>query len=189
MTIGKYDINPIYDPVGQDVQVEKYVELLAANYHRIYAFILGLVPNNVDADDIMQETCIVMWKKFADFELGTDFVAWAVTIAKYRVLTFRKNRKSPGLQLSEETVELLATEQVPMLDEAEDRLKALKHCLNKLPGPDRNFVKMRYEEGRSVADIAKQCGKSIFSIYRITARINNILLRCVNRKLNEWEAV
>ncbi len=185
----KNDISPDYNAGRQDVQVEKYVELLTSGYHRIYSFILGLVPNNADAEDIMQETCIVIWKKFSEFEPGTNFVAWAVTIAKYRVLVFRRNRKASCVQLSDATIELLATEQVKTLSKAEEKIETLKCCVKKLSPSDRQFIKMRYEECQSVADIAKQFGKSIYSIYRIAARINNVLLRCVRRQLTNQEAV
>jgi len=63
-----------------------FLALLVPNQMRIQAFILTLVPNVADAEDIYQETVYVMWDKISTFEIGTDFVAWAVTIAKFKIL-------------------------------------------------------------------------------------------------------
>ena len=52
-----------------------------------------LIANHNDADDIMQETTIVMYEKFDSFEKGSDFLSWANTIAKYKTLEFLKKRK------------------------------------------------------------------------------------------------
>jgi RNA polymerase sigma-70 factor (ECF subfamily) len=53
----------------------EFLGLLVPNQRRIQAFILTLVPNVADAEDIYQETLSEMWNKFDSFEVGTDFVA------------------------------------------------------------------------------------------------------------------
>jgi RNA polymerase sigma-70 factor (ECF subfamily) len=63
------------------------------NYQRIYNFILMLVASHNNADDIMQETTLAMFEKFNSFEKGSDFLAWAKTIAKYKTLEFLKTQK------------------------------------------------------------------------------------------------
>lgn len=68
------------------VKENQYIRLLSAHYVRIKSFIFTMLPNESDADDVMQETSITLWKKFNDFQSGTDFVAWPVTIAKYKAL-------------------------------------------------------------------------------------------------------
>ncbi len=45
-----------------------FLSLLMANQRRINSYILSVVPNFSDADDIMQETISVMWRKFDRFE-------------------------------------------------------------------------------------------------------------------------
>ena len=53
------------------------IELFSSNYNRIKSFIFSLVPNTSDADDVMQETSRIIWEKFEEFEVGTNFLAWA----------------------------------------------------------------------------------------------------------------
>jgi len=49
------------------------MELSLLGQKGIYAFILFLLISPSDADDILQETLTVMWKKFDEFESGTSF--------------------------------------------------------------------------------------------------------------------
>jgi RNA polymerase sigma-70 factor (ECF subfamily) len=54
-------------------RVPEFVQLFAQSSRRIYAYIRTLVPNQADAEDVFQETSKVLWEKFADYEIGTDF--------------------------------------------------------------------------------------------------------------------
>ncbi|MCK5000630.1 MAG: hypothetical protein KAS23_13890, partial [Anaerohalosphaera sp.] len=65
-----------------------FFHLFMTHRKSLYAFILASIHNYSDADDILQETATVMWRKFSGFEQGTDFVAWGITIARLRVLKF-----------------------------------------------------------------------------------------------------
>jgi len=75
---------------NRDQQDGVFMGLLVSNQRCIWAFILSLIPSKVDAEDVLQETLLEMWRKFDTFEIGTDFVAWGVTVAKYKVFEFRK---------------------------------------------------------------------------------------------------
>ena len=47
--------------MDSDPQIE-FVRLLLRHERRIYAFIRSLLPNRDDAEDVLQETSIVLWK-------------------------------------------------------------------------------------------------------------------------------
>lgn len=165
-----------------------FVKLLTANHARIYAYIISMVPNDTDADDIMQETAAVMWKNFHKFEPGTNFVSWAVTIAKYQILNYRKHNKRSRLCLSEEAYDLLISETEKVQEQSQDRLQALRNCLKKLPPKDQQFIRMRYDDGASARLVAQKVGASIDAVYRYTARLNDWLLNCVKRTLAAGES-
>ena len=159
------------------------MKLLTANHARIYAYIISMVPNNSDADDIMQDTAIVMWENFNRFETGTNFVSWAVTIAKFQILKHRKRHTRSRLFLSEKAYDLLISETEKIQEETQDRLQALRKCLQKLSLKDQRFLHMRYYQGASARIVAQQVGTSIDAVYRYTARLNHWLLSCVRRAL------
>ena len=159
-----------------------FVELFSSNYNRIKSFILTLVPNTSDADDIMQETSRIMWEKFDQFTLGTDLAAWAMTIAKYRVLNSRKKKKLT-VSLSEEMIDLISEESKKVLDGSSERFLALRKCVAKLDKKGLMFIKMRYKDGFPARVIAQRIGVSIKTVYRNEAKINGLLIRCIRRTL------
>ena len=71
-----------------------------SNQKRIYAFILGMVPNYQDAEDLFQETILVMWSKFDQFQRGTSFASWGATVAKYQILNARRRKTAQNLQFN-----------------------------------------------------------------------------------------
>ena len=161
-----------------------FVNLLTANHNRIYAYIITMVPHDSDADDLMQETAAVMWKNYDRFEPGTNFVSWAVTIAKYQVLRYRKKQQSQSrLLLSDAAYDMLITETEKIQDEKSARLSALRECLNNLSDNERQFLKMRYSKGGTAKVVAQYVGLSIDAVYRQGARLLNMLLACTRRRL------
>ena len=70
-----------------------FVQLYMAVQRRLYGYIISLIPDAVVADDILQETVMVMWKHFDSFELGTDYAAWALAIARNQVFNYIKSKK------------------------------------------------------------------------------------------------
>ncbi len=59
----------------ESTKVNEFLRLIMANQKPIYALILGMIPNRDDAEDIFQETVLVMWSKFDSFERGTSAVS------------------------------------------------------------------------------------------------------------------
>src|SRR5437867_13314017 len=82
-----------------------FVRLLLQHQRRIHGLILALVPNGPDADDILQETCSVLWQKFDEFDPATNFAAWALRIARYQVMAYYSTRRRQKARLSDETLD------------------------------------------------------------------------------------
>src|SRR5262245_9682792 len=80
---------------------EEFLKLFAESNHRIYAFIVTLLPGPGAADDVFQRTSVVLWRKFAEFRPGTDFVSWACRIAQLEVMNDRRSRQRDRLQFDE----------------------------------------------------------------------------------------
>ncbi len=160
-----------------------YIRLLSAHYVRIKSFIFTLLPNESDADDVMQETSITLWDKFDGFEPGTDFVAWAVTIAKFKVLEFRRANMHKMLILDDRVLELLEQENQTLFDKSDEKTQALLHCVQKLSSHDQAFLKLRYSQNLTLQKLAKRLGSSVTSTYRHSARVHGLLLECMRRIL------
>ena len=69
-----------------DAESSKRLMLLMVQHQRqIFSFIYSLAPNRHDAEDLLQETSLVICEKFPEFKPGTNFLAWACQIALWRV--------------------------------------------------------------------------------------------------------
>ena len=151
--------------------------------NKIYAYIFSMVPNFADADDIMQEVTVALLHRFLDFQIGTNFLAWARKVALYEILKFRKKQNRQPLSFSEETLQAIAAYVEKEGGHTDQMLDVLGQCLAKLNIREQQLIVLRYEDGATTQSVAEKLGVSIYSIYRAIERIQGILLRCVHRTL------
>ena len=130
-----------------------------------------------------------MWSKFNQFELGTNFYAWAAQIARNKILKYREKQKRRGFQFSSEVIaEILARNQ-SMLSDMDDRLKALEYCVAKLNKQDRDLINLKYKKNMTIKNVAQETKRPVHGMYKTMARIHNLLKQCINKTLVEWRTV
>ena len=166
------------------VPSEEFVQLFSRTQRRIYLHILGQVGNPNNADEILQETNVVIWSKFDRFELGTNFIAWTFQIANFEVLKFRDRRRSNRLVFSDDIVEAIAEDSEESQDDLDLRRAALGECLGKLRPKDRELIQTRYAPGNKGKDVASLLGRPSNSVYQSIGRIRKTLFECINRRLS-----
>jgi RNA polymerase sigma-70 factor (ECF subfamily) len=167
----------------------EYIELLTQNYSRIKSFIFCMVPNEVDSEDIMQETTVIMWEKFDQYQSGTNFVAWALTIAKYRILSYQRDKMRNRIQFDDRVSEMIEAASKAKLthDDSVEKVTALKKCIRKLSIKEREIIQLKYSNGVSNKILADREGVSVPTIYRYLSRIYSNLLHCINQRLSPEE--
>jgi RNA polymerase sigma-70 factor (ECF subfamily) len=165
---------------------KEFMSLLLSNQKHIYLYILSIVVHPSDADDILQDTLTEMWRGFAEFQAGTNFAAWGKTIAKFKILNYRKKNWNSKLLFDDDLVAILETES-EQLSNLPERLDAMKQCSKKLTEKELEFLRMRYEMGLSFRKIASQYGVSKQRIYAIISHIHTKLARCIKYTLNADE--
>jgi RNA polymerase sigma-70 factor, ECF subfamily len=163
--------------------VEDFVRLLMANERRIYAFILTLLPNVADADDVLQETSIVLWRKFPEYQPGSDFTSWAFRIAQNMVRNSRAKRQRCRVKFDEELLAAVADDADNMRDELDLGRSVLVECVDELPPGDRELLNLRYESGATIKSVAAAVGRSAEGMYKAMRRIHDVLHDCVYRRL------
>ncbi len=170
-------------PEAPPERVEEFVRLLGQNQRRLFLYVVSLVPNWCDAEEVLQETNLVLWREFGQFRTGTNFPAWACKVAFHQVLAWRKRKQRDRLQFSERFLEAVAEETMSAADTLEERSQALAHCVEKLPSHQRDLLNRRYTEGATIETIAGQVGRTVEAVYRALSRIRHALHECVNRSL------
>jgi RNA polymerase sigma-70 factor, ECF subfamily len=164
---------------------DQIVQLLTNVQQQLARYVRTLVPNRIDAEEVLQETNLFIWRHADEFELGTNFAAWACKIAYYQVLTFRKRQSRSRLYFSDALVEQLAQNAARHLELVSDDAEALDQCMAKLSQPDRELMDLRYEPGATVEKIAQRVGRSTKSVYNALGRIRTWLLECIERTVVE----
>jgi RNA polymerase sigma-70 factor (ECF subfamily) len=161
----------------------RLISLWTQNQRKVAGYIHALVPSRHDADDILQETSMVVCRKFEEFQQGTDFVAWACQIAWWQIRAARQKFARSKVVFNDELMEAMAPQFQEMSREVDDRHEALGRCLKKLHPRDRELVLTRYENGQGVEEAARRSGRSLEAAYRALNRIRKLLFDCVNNQL------
>ena len=154
----------------------------------IYGYIRSLVASRNDAEDVLQDTASVLWRKFGEFQPGTSFLAWALEAARYQVLTFqKKQRKATSFQFSEALVQSLADETVTQSVRLADLRTDLEECVGRLATRDRDIFERRYSGDVTTRELALQLGKPPTTLYNALARIRRVLAECLTAALRQSE--
>lgn len=154
---------------------------------RLSTFILMIVHNSHDADEIFQETASLLWEQFDKFEPGTNFGAWAVSIAKFKVLEYLHQNKRKRALFTSELYQELSILAEPASSDTDHRSKALQNCFYKLDRSCRSLLSLRYQKNLSVKKIAEKKGVSTGVMYRKISKVFNLLRRCIERTMVQWE--
>jgi RNA polymerase sigma-70 factor (ECF subfamily) len=162
---------------------KRLMALMTRHQRQIFSYIYALVPNRYDAEDLLQETSVVICEKFHEFEEGTDFVAWACQIAYWRIRYSRQKYARSKVVFDQQIVDAIAQTASEMAEELDERHVALGHCLQKLHSRDRELLLTRYEPGCGVEEAARRSGRTLQTAYKALARLRKLLLDCVTTKL------
>lgn len=163
----------------------EFVRLLTQHQRRVYAYILGVVPNWNDADEILQETNIRLWSEFDRFEPGTNFEAWAIRVAHFQVLTWRKRASRNRLFFDHSLVELIAQEFEEGSSLTDIRHQALRECVEALEPRQSELLARCYAEGAKIKQVAQSLSRTTASVHKALQRVRLALHKCIRRRLAE----
>ncbi len=167
--------------LNEDDRSEIFIRLLAEHERRLTAYVMTFVRREADADDILQETKLRLWRSFDQFVAGTNFGAWARQAAFNGILDFRrrKGRESQHLMFSDTCIENLAIAFERKEGLIDARIERLSDCVAKLPSEHRIMVSLRYHDSKSVDEIAESVSRSVAATYRVLSRIRLALRDCI----------
>ncbi len=170
----------------QEKQRSQYfMQLFLSSQRRIYGYVMAKVPSPVDADDIVQETASLLWKKFDEYTPGTDFTAWAISVARFKILRFLRDKKNYRMKFSEKTMEVIEQLEAEQAGDEDSRVEALKKCVQKLNSDEKRILEIRYEDGSTLKTLAGRVGMNINTLYNRLSKIHVALLNCVKKSMIE----
>jgi RNA polymerase sigma-70 factor (ECF subfamily) len=162
----------------------EFAEHLRRHQTRLYAYIHSLVRDLNDADDLFQQTTLILWKKFDDFDRRLSFFSWACGVARLEVANFLRSRSRQRLYFTDDLNLLLAEAQAELSnEEVEEQREALAGCVEKLRERDRELLRECYEDSAGVHRVAGRLGRSPQSVYNSLRRIRRALHQCIARTI------
>ena len=181
---GFWNINEM-DSRNQSVEEKQqsFLRLFIACEPAIRGFVRSLVPTVADSNDVMQEVAIVLWQKFAEYKTTEDFRRWSFSVAKWKVLSWQRDKMRDRHVFGAETLELLAEEYEGQTEALEARREALRDCLGRLPANQRALVDSAYAPYARIDTLAAQIGVTAMALYKKLHRIRALLVDCTRAAL------
>ena len=136
-----------------------------------------------DAEDLAQETFLVAFKKLPDYQLGTNFRAWLLSIAKFHLNNYwRKNRRRADIM--EQFRHDIAAAIEPEMNLASDDVKTtqinkLLDCIAKLPERSRHLIRSGLN-GVRLEILSDEMNLKPNAIYQLRYRAHQLLKDCIN---------
>lgn len=162
----------------------RFAELLRPCQARLLGYLHALVRDLDDAEDLFQQTTVILWKKFDEYDGSRSFLAWACGIGRLEAMNFLRARGRQKLYFSDDLNLLLVEAQEAFPDDEHDaRRAALTGCVEKLRDGDRKLLQDVYAAGASPTQVAQRLGRVPQSVQNSLRRIRRALFACVERAL------
>lgn len=171
----------------QELKSEQFFRYYNAAQRRIYAYLLMLVHNHNDAEDLHQETASILWERFDEFDKSKSFAAWAIGIARNKALDFLKSRRTSRPLFHDEFYNNISQIGVMESGDADKRLNALENCITKMSLQNQKLIHLRFEKGITAKKISQMSEYSVDVVYKKLSRIYSSLQDCISRTLLQWE--
>jgi RNA polymerase sigma-70 factor (ECF subfamily) len=159
---------------------QTFPEVLASHQQRLLGYVISILGDADSAWDVLQETNRVLLEKRDDFQPGTSFLNWALTVAQFQTMAWLRNQKRNRLIVTAEIADLLADDAVTLEAAQAD---ALKSCLESLTAGHRELVHLRYVRSLKLADLAEQTGRSVNALKQLFFRLRASLAGCIEQRL------
>ena len=176
---------PDHPASSEDAHYELFVQRFAKYEPDIRRFIRSLLPTWTDTDEVVQQTALVIWRKFDQYDPETNFMKWACVIARFEALAYRRKMARDRHVFREDVLELMADEGIDEIDYREPMRNALRSCLQSLPEKQRRFLLLAYTPGVKTKELAEDAGSTAAAFYMRLKRLRRKLMSCVESKLQK----
>jgi|SRR5690554_653612 len=137
-------------------------ELARKYQQRIYWHARRMTGNHLDADEIVQEVLLVMYKKLKDFKFRSSLYTWIYTITSTRSINLIRRRSVKKI-FSFEDSDIDEADKTDILSDFENKeeIKLMEKHLQKIPVKQREVFILRAIDGLTYEEISEITGKSI----------------------------
>jgi RNA polymerase sigma-70 factor (ECF subfamily) len=168
--------------MSQEDAQECFMRLWITAQPAVAGYIRSLI-HSADADDVLQETALALFRRFADYDPSRPFVPWALGVAKLQVLGHRRDAARSFVTFDNELLESFTAEWTESCASSDYRVSTLEDCLSELTDRARQILLMRYYKGFTAEEIARRSASNGTAVRMMLQRIRERLRACVKHKL------
>lgn len=169
------------EPAASGPSQERFLQLFLASEREVYRYVSALAPAKVDAEEIMQQTAVELWRKIDQFDLSQPFTPlacrFALNVAKQWLA---RKRRWQGV-IAGDLADRIADRRAELLPALHERLRHLDGCLDKLPADQRRIIDGYYFQQQSIDAIAAEAKRTVAAAYKALQRIRHALEECIER--------
>ena len=162
---------------------EQFTRLWTQAQPSVAGYVRAIVRDGDVAKDVVQETALVLLRKFREWDSSRPFVAWALGIARFEILAHRRDAGRSRLVFDDALLDAITELWGDVAGEIGNEQVALHDCLEKLAPRARKIVHLRYFNELQMSQIGEQLGATAGAIRISLMRIRERLQECVERRL------
>lgn len=148
-------------------------------------YVYAHAPQSQQAEDILQQAAMVLWKKFGQFDPARgSFQQWSFGVVRNEVLRSRRDIARQKTLFVGDAAKMFEERLIQKSKDLDHRQKYMGGCIDKLPPKARRAFLLRYKENLKSEIIAKQLNQKVSAFRVLLSRARASLAKCVTDALN-----
>ena len=164
---------------------EEFILELTQVQQRLFGFLFKRLADREQAREVLQLTNLVLCRKVENYQPGTNFKAWAMTVANYEVMAYRKTQVRERLVFTDEVDAMIGSDVDGRSSAQSARGAQLSHCLQGMSSKNRELLDWRYQGEHTMEKIAEDIGSTIGAVKVKLHRLRRQLLGCIQNRMQE----
>lgn len=162
---------------------DEFLRLFMAHEAALRGFLRSLLFSNEEVREVLQDTAVVLWRKYEPGMTPDAFGRWAFGVARMETLAFRRDRARDRHVFGDDIHELLEQTAAARAPADDERRLALEACLEKLPPDKLRLVMAAYAPDARIDEVAKSLGRTAMAVYKSLHRIRMGLAECIEKRM------
>jgi len=160
-------------------------ELLATEWTKaqrpVASYINAVLRDFHQTEEVLQRVAVAVVRKFDQYDADRPFVPWAIGIARFEVLNYRRELATDKHVFGDALLDRITAGYQRMAEAGEPYApgETLSECIRKVRGRARKALSLRYVEGKDATQIARDLHTSSGAVRMLLMRTRETLRRCI----------
>jgi len=163
-----------------------FAALVHEHADMLLTFIRATIRDSSTVDDIFQETMLIAWRRFDDYDPTKSLAKWLRGISRKLILSHFSRLKKRPIFCSDEVLDVL-DERLSHIgsqpgDAWTDKVAAMETCLKQLPEQMHQCIKLFYQDNQKTEEIASAINSKREAVKKRLQRARSMIADCLRRK-------